>query len=61
MILSDISNLLRPVPVALKWIDAIFEEFFTQGVEEKQNGIDIQDICDPDIVDIVAAEVTAFT
>ena len=60
MILSDVSNLLRPAPLALKWVDAIFVEFFAQGRKEIQDGNMVQELCDPDNADKVAAEVIYF-
>eukprot|EP00743_Colponemidia_sp_Colp-15_P001905 GILK01002075.1.p1 GENE.GILK01002075.1~~GILK01002075.1.p1 ORF type:complete len:592 (-),score=90.24 GILK01002075.1:240-2015(-) len=33
---ADVSNPTRPLPVYLKWIDRVMEEFFAQGDEEKR-------------------------
>ena len=58
VILSDVSNPLRPVSLALKWSDAYYVEVLAQGRKEKEDGNAVQDKCDPDIADKVVPQVT---
>ena len=43
---ADISNVLKPFPIARLWALRITEEFFTQGDLEKQIHIDVTPMCD---------------
>eukprot|EP00742_Colponemidia_sp_Colp-10_P004186 GILJ01004465.1.p1 GENE.GILJ01004465.1~~GILJ01004465.1.p1 ORF type:complete len:593 (-),score=94.86 GILJ01004465.1:225-2003(-) len=38
---ADVSNPTRPLPVYLRWIDRVMEEFFAQGDEEKRLGLPV--------------------
>ena len=38
---ADISNVSRPFEIADKWCDVLNEEFFRQGDNEKQQGIEL--------------------
>jgi CheY-like chemotaxis protein/HPt (histidine-containing phosphotransfer) domain-containing protein len=46
MKIADVSNAVRPYPVAAKWADMLIEEFLEQGDKEREMGIQISPLMD---------------
>jgi len=43
---ADISNVAKPVKIALQWTDRVLQEFFEQGDRERELGLDVSPLCD---------------
>merc|ERR1719242_182299 len=43
---SDLSNPTKPLDIYRHWVDRITEEFFLQGDQEREAGLDISPMCD---------------
>ena len=43
---SDLSNPTKPLEIYRVWVERITEEFFLQGDQERQAGLDISPMCD---------------
>jgi hypothetical protein len=43
---ADISNVIKPFPIAKRWAEIICQEFFMQGDMEKAKGLDISPLMD---------------
>ncbi len=43
---ADLANLAAPLPVYLKWVQALEQEFFLQGDAEREAGLPISPLCD---------------
>ena len=46
---ADISNVAKPLPVAMEWAVAVSDEFFAQGDLERAQGIEVRPSCLPPI------------
>jgi len=58
---ADISNPAKPLDLYKKWIDYVFEEFFSQGDLEKAKDLPISFNCDRDSVQISKAQIGFIT
>lgn len=54
---ADISNPTKPIDIYKKWVDLVFDEFFSQGDLEKGNKIPISINCDRDIIKIPKTQI----
>ena len=52
----DVSNVMKPFPVARLWAIAVTEEFYTQGDMEKEKGLDILPMFDRQKADLAKAQ-----
>ena len=43
---SDLSNPTKPLDIYRQWVDRIMEEFFRQGDQEREIGMEISPMCD---------------
>ena len=43
---SDISNPYKPFKICAKWADLVVEEFWRQGDREREEGLEISNMCD---------------
>ncbi|TRY74424.1 hypothetical protein TCAL_00657 [Tigriopus californicus] len=43
---SDLSNPTKPLDIYRQWVDRIMEEFFRQGDQEREAGLEISPMCD---------------
>lgn len=43
---ADLSNPTKPLELYRKWTDRIMVEFFTQGDQERDKGMEISPMCD---------------
>ena len=43
---ADLSNPTKPLNLYRVWVNLISNEFFQQGDQERQNGLDISPMCD---------------
>ncbi len=54
---SDISNPTKPLDIYKEWVERVFQEFFSQGDKEKENGLKISYLCDRRTTNIVDAQI----
>jgi hypothetical protein len=47
---ADISNVVKPFPIAKNWADILLSEFFVQGDMEKEKGLPVTPIMDRETV-----------
>ena len=43
---ADLSNPAKPLPLYIKWVDLVMEEFFQQGDRERKLDMEISPMCD---------------
>lgn len=58
---ADISNPAKPLDLYKRWVDLVFEEFFSQGDLEKTKDLPISFNCDRDSVQISKAQIGFIT
>lgn len=54
---ADVSNPAKPFVVYKKWVDLVFQEFFTQGDTEKKSGLQVTLLCDRETTSISKSQV----
>ena len=54
---ADLGHLSSPKAVHLRWVQALEEEFFLQGDNEKQNGLSVSPLMDRDKNGITKSQV----
>ena len=54
--LADISNPTKMWPLVLKWTDHLFIEFFNQGDQEKNRGLEISYLMNRETTNIARAQ-----
>lgn len=55
--IADISNPTKKFKIYKRWVDRVFEEFFTQGDREKELGLPISMLCDRDTTNIPNSQI----
>uniref|UniRef100_A0A7S1NG74 Phosphodiesterase n=1 Tax=Eutreptiella gymnastica TaxID=73025 RepID=A0A7S1NG74_9EUGL len=53
----DVSNIMKPFPVARIWAVAVTEEFYTQGDMEKEKGLDVLPMFDRQKADLAKGQI----
>ena len=54
--LADISNATKPFEICRKWTDLLFVEFFTQGDQEKEKGLNVSMFMDRNTTNIASSQ-----
>lgn len=54
---ADISNAVRPFPIARKWAEKVVEEFLQQGDREKEMGLQVSPLMDRESMDKVQLQI----
>lgn len=55
--IADISNPTKKFKIYKRWVDRVFEEFFTQGDREKELGLPVSMLCDRDTTNIPNSQI----
>ncbi|XP_013362709.1 PREDICTED: cAMP-specific 3',5'-cyclic phosphodiesterase 4C isoform X2 [Chinchilla lanigera] len=54
---ADLSNPTKPLPLYRQWTDRIMAEFFQQGDQERESGLDISPMCDKHTASVEKSQV----
>ncbi|KAM9688456.1 3',5'-cyclic-AMP phosphodiesterase 4C [Trichechus inunguis] len=54
---ADLSNPTKPLPLYRQWTDRIMAEFFQQGDQERETGLDISPMCDKHTASVEKSQV----
>ena len=54
---ADLSNPTKPLDIYRKWVERVMEEFFQQGDNEREKGMELSPMCDRETATIEKSQV----
>ena len=57
---ADLSNPTKPLDIYRKWVERVMEEFFQQGDNEREKGMELSPMCDRETATIEKSQVYNF-